>query len=354
MARDSAPAPATAAFEIAGETVGPGERKRVDVSISRLSNHTRMHLSLQVLNGRKPGPVMFVSGALHGDEIIGVEIIRRIFENVSPRRLSGVLILAPIVNAYGFLNLSRYLPDRRDLNRSFPGSPSGSLASQLANVFMTEVVSRCAYGIDLHSGAAHRQNLPQVRGRMDDAETRELATAFGAPVILNSGLRDGSLRQAAQEAGCSILLYEAGEALRFDESAIRVGVRGVLGVMQKLGMLASGGPARKASPPVMSISSHWLRAPIGGVLRSYRKLGEHVEAGDRIAIVSDPFGETEEYVTARSGGLIIGRAVLPVVNRGDALYHVAAVVDIEQAREHIDRISQEVDEDPLFDYSGIV
>ncbi|RMD60515.1 MAG: succinylglutamate desuccinylase, partial [Alphaproteobacteria bacterium] len=184
------------AFKIGGATIAPGARDTVDLPLSVLSNHTPMSLPVQVIHGRKPGPVMFVSACVHGDEIIGVEIIRRLLRLPALRRLRGTLLAIPIVNAFGFINHSRYLPDRRDLNRSFPGSANGSLAARLAHLFVKEVVTRCQYGIDLHSAAEHRTNLPQIRVSDREPETRALAEAFGAPVILHSQVRDGSLRDA--------------------------------------------------------------------------------------------------------------------------------------------------------------
>ena len=228
------------AFEIGDHKIAPGTRRTIDLPVSVLSDHTPVTMSVHVLHGSKPGPVMFVSAAVHGDEVIGVEIARRVLK--APQleiqeldKLKGTLMVIPIVNAFGFLNHSRYLPDRRDLNRSFPGSLRGSLAGRLAHLFMSEIVNRSDYGIDLHSAAIHRTNLPQIRVSPSRADTLALAKAFGAPVILTSKVRDGSLRQAAQLKGTDVLVFEAGEGLRFDEMAIRAGVSGVLReVIQRL------------------------------------------------------------------------------------------------------------------------
>jgi predicted deacylase len=222
---------------IAGETVRAGERRRIEVPLGRRVSGNEVSLPIEIVCGRKSGPSLFVSAAVHGDEIGGVEIIRRVLTHQGLRRLRGTLIAVPIVNLYGFVGLSRYLPDRRDLNRSFPGSPRGSLAARLADLFIREVVGNATHGIDLHTGAVHRSNLPQIRAGLDDVETAKLAMAFGVPVVLNANLRDGSLRQAVLERGVPMLLYEGGEALRFDESAIQAGTRGVLRVMRALAML---------------------------------------------------------------------------------------------------------------------
>lgn len=331
------------AFRISGAAIEPGERRRIDIPVSVLSNHTGMSLSVEVVHGKKPGPVMFVSGAIHGDEIIGVEIIRRLRRESALRNLAGTLLLVPIVNAFGFVALSRYLPDRRDLNRSFPGTPTGSLASQLAHLFMREIVAQSEYGIDLHSGAVHRANLPQIRAKLDDDRIRVLAASFGAPVVLNSQIRDGSLRQSAQDLGCSMLLYEAGEALRFDERAIRFGVRGILNVMREIGMLAAS-PAREKRGAVFSNATRWVRAPIGGVMRARRSLGDIVEQGDILGVVSDPFGDNDMEVRASVSGLVIGKTNIPVVNRGDALFHIAEPVDPLRAGVVIEGLQSELED----------
>lgn len=317
-----------------------------------------MALSVRVLHGRRPGPTLFVSAAVHGDEILGVEIIRRLIGLAQLKRIRGTLIAVPIVNAYGFLGRTRYMPDGRDLNRSFPGSPEGSLAAQLGHLFMTSVVARCDTGIDLHTAAAHRVNLPQIRADLSSERVLALALAFGAPVVVGSNLRDGSLRQAAQDVGVDVLLYEAGEALRFDELSVRAGVRGVVSVMRAMGMLPerpAGSATAKSKPkPTISRSSHWLRAPAGGLFRATRGIGTSVEADQVMGFVSDPFGESEAEVRARAPGIIIGRTNLPVVNQGDALFHVAKVGNIENAENRVGRIEESLESDPLFDDVEIV
>ncbi|GGY44818.1 deacylase [Parvularcula lutaonensis] len=341
-------------FVIHGEEIAPGRRRTIDIPLSRLADHTRMHLGVQVIHGKSSGPVLFVSGAIHGDEIIGVEIIRRLSEVKALSRLKGTLILVPIVNAYGFITHSRYLPDRRDLNRSFPGAEKGSLAAQLAHIFMKEVVSRSDFGIDLHSAAVHRDNFPQIRANLGNPEVLAMARAFGATIMLDSRLRDGSLRAEGQERGCDILLYEAGEALRFNETAIRIGVKGVLNVMRHKGMLPPSKGSKPAAEPIRTARSHWERAPIGGIMRAYRGLGDSVDADELLAVVSGPLGEDEMEVRARSKGVVIGRSNLPIVNRGDALFHIAETgrgTDVDATH---DAIEAAVEADPLFDGMEIV
>lgn len=341
-------------FKIGSASIAPGTRATVNLPVSMSSAHNPVTMPVHVIHGRRPGPTMFVSAAIHGDEIIGVEIVRRLLRTKNLDRMRGTLLAIPIVNALGFMNHSRYLPDRRDLNRCFPGSSKGALASRLAHLFMTEVVKRCDVGIDLHSAAIHRTNLPQIRVTPKKPEQMAMAKAFGAPVILTSKIRDGSLRHAADEEGTSVLLYEAGEGLRFDEFAVRAGVSGILRVMNHMDMISSKGVPRLKTASILSQSSHWLRAPAGGLLRTYRTIGEEVAAGDVVGTVADPFGQVETELTAIEGGLIIGRANLPVVNEGDALFHVAKHAQTLTAEDKIESLMDQMDGEPLFDEDEII
>ncbi|WP_121632576.1 succinylglutamate desuccinylase/aspartoacylase family protein [Tropicibacter alexandrii] len=341
-------------FEIGGEHVVAGTRRTVDLPVSVLSDHTPVTMSAHVIHGRKPGPVMFVSAAIHGDEVIGVEIVRRLLRTAPLSRLNGTLIAVPIVNTFGFLNQSRYLPDRRDLNRVFPGVAHGSLAARLADIFMTEVVRRCHVGIDLHSAAVGRENLPQIRLTPGNVRLRALGEAFGAPVTLMSKTRDGSLRLEADKAGVDVLLYEAGEGLRFDEFAARAGVAGVLRVMERLGMIAHRGVPKRRGAPVLCEKSTWARAPSGGLLRTLKASGDWVEAGAVLGVISDPFGEREAEVVAEEAGIVIGRTNLPVVNEGDALFHIAAPKTEAMAEAAAEGFDAHHEGAPLFDEDEII
>jgi uncharacterized protein len=312
-------------FAIGGVTVAAGTRETVNLEVSTLANATRMNLPVHVVHGNSTGPTMFLSGVVHGDEILGLEIVRRVLAEKALNTIKGTLLAVPIVNAFGFLNHSRYMPDRRDLNRSFPGSDQGSLASLLADLFFREIVKRCQYGVDLHTAALHRTNLPQIRISPGDKELARMAEAFAAPVILTSKLRDGSLRQCAMDEGIRVLLYEGGEALRFDESAIEAGVKGVLRVMKSIGMIDDAPSVPSHFSITHSSSSNWVRAPEGGILHSVRRVGDKVGLREPIAIITDPLGTVTVPVFSEDDGVIIGRTNLPIVNRGDALFHVARI-----------------------------
>ena len=297
-------------FKIGNCIVKPGEIQTLELHVGRLYTHTPITIPVRVLSGTRDGPRLFVCGAVHGDEINGVEIIRRLLAHKSLEKLRGTLVAVPVVNVHGFISHSRYLPDRRDLNRSFPGNENGSLTSRLARLFTQEIVDKCTHGIDLHTASGHRFNLPQIRARLDNEDTLRLAQTFGSPVILNSNVRDGSLRQSAVEGGKPFLLYEAGEALRFDEFSIRLGVAGILSVMRALGMLR-GKPYKSRFNSFIANSSTWVRASQSGIIRMDCSLGSHVTKGELLGKISDPMGESELEIVSPTEGVVISVLRLP-------------------------------------------
>ncbi|MCB1787162.1 MAG: succinylglutamate desuccinylase/aspartoacylase family protein [Chromatiaceae bacterium] len=332
-------ATARPAFQIGDKSISPGTRNTVNLPLPGLYTNDPVSMPAYVLHGRHDGPVIFVSAAVHGDEINGVEIIRRVLRVPQMRRLRGTLMAVPIVNVFGFHNRSRYLPDRRDLNRSFPGNESGSMAGRLGHVFMSEIVSRADFGIDLHTAAIHRDNLPQVRADINDPILEPLAKAFSAPVLLHSAPPSGSLRYAAAEIGVPVMVYEAGEALRFEELSIQIGLRGILNVLRQLSMLPET-KRRPSRPSAVLRSSSWQRAPQSGILRAQAKLGALVAKGETLGVVADPTGESEMPLTAPYDGVVIGRTNLPLVFEGEALFHVGRTRQTSLLEEHLDALHE--------------
>jgi predicted deacylase len=325
-----------APIEIAGVSIKPGSRQSIDIPLPSFYTHSSVNMPVHVVHGRKPGPVLLVTAAIHGDELTGVEVIRRLLMHKSIDRIRGTLIAIPVVNVYGFVSKSRYLPDRRDLNRSFPGSEKGSMASRLANVVMSQIVTHCTHIVDLHSAAVDRQNLPQIRAKISgEPEIEALARAFGVPVILDSNLLEGSFRSAAYSLGIPILVYEAGEALRFDEVSIRAGVRGVLNVMSSLGMRINRKEPR-FSATMIANTSRWIRAPQSGILRALVAIGGKVAKGDTLAFVNDPLGENAGVVLSPVDGIIIGKTNLPLVFEGEAIFNIASYESLDLVSGHID------------------
>lgn len=309
-------------FVIASQSIQPGKTGRVELPVTTLATGTAVTIPVVVINGKYPGPTLLVSAAIHGDELNGIEIVRQVMASTQARRLHGTLVAAPVVNVFGYLMRTRYLPDRRDLNRSFPGSPKGSLAGRIAHLFLNQVVAKCDFGIDFHTGSNDRVNMPQIRANLLDEQTAEIARAFGPPVIVQSRVRAQSLRATVAQRGMPMLVYEGGEAARFDAEPIRVGLEGTLRVMKHIGML-NGDPIEASAPPIESPGSSWVRTPRGGIWHCEREIGDYVAVGDSLGKVMDIYGAVRRRVKAHFGGLIIGKTNNPLVSRGDAVLHIA-------------------------------
>jgi predicted deacylase len=325
---------------IGDEKIKPGKSKIVFLPMPKLYDWTPISLPIHVINGLEDGPSLCLTAAIHGDEINGVEILRRFLKKKGIKNIKGSIIAIPIVNVYGFLYQERYLMDRRDLNRSFPGSSKGSLASILADILSKQILSQSTHAIDLHTGSNHRFNLPQIRANLDMPGIEELALAFNVPVILHSTFRDGSMREYANEQGIPFLVYEAGEALRFDELSIRTGINGILSVMKALQMIKPGKYRIKKCTPTISRNSYWLRAPTSGILRHIKKAGDRVTKGQVIAIIANPTSTEEYKLKSPLSGIIIGECMLPLVHSGQALFHIASFEKLNVVEEQLENLQE--------------
>ena len=307
-----------------GLTIRPGENVQTRLVISRLPSGTVIDIPVHVFRARQPGPTVLLLAGMHGDEVNGIETIRRLIRRDLLRPLRGSIIAVPILNIYGFLNFSREVPDGKDVNRSFPGNPRGSLASRVAHRFMREIMPLIDYGIDFHTGGAARSNTPQIRCLLhEDAETDALAAAFAAPFTLNAALRPGSLREAAMQEGRRIIVYETGESLRLDETGIELAMAGTFRLLHHLGMMAAAAPP--AHLGVVCMRSTWLRAKYAGIFRSHIRLGDYIGKGQQYGSIADPYGGTAVRLESPVAGYIIGLNHMPIVNQGDALAHVGRV-----------------------------
>lgn len=315
-------APDSGALSLGGASVPQGARTDLLLKVSESYTGDRTSIPVTVVNGERPGPVLFVTAAIHGDELNGIGIVRELLGRLEPAAISGAVICVPVVNVLGMQFHSRYMPDRRDLNRCFPGSPGGSTASRIAHTLMSEIVQKADAGIDLHTAANRRMNLPQVRTSLTDPRARALGLAFGAPFLIDASLRPGSLRDAAEKVGVPVLTYEGGQALRFEDEVIDVGVRGVLRVMAELGM--SQDPPPDGAPQVIDSSeTHWIRADHGGILDLHVAPGDHVQEQQPLWTVTGPFGRERSQNLSPYEGYVIGMTTLPLVNPGDAVVHIA-------------------------------
>jgi hypothetical protein len=307
-------------FELGGITVIPGERSDIRVKISELYTAVPVTVPLTVVNGAAPGPRLFVTAAIHGNEINGIEIVRRIRADVDPQLLRGTLLLVAIANPIAFMNLSRDLPDGRDLNRFFPGRDLGSMAAHIAAALFDKVIRRADYGIDLHTAAAGRTNLPHVRADMKFPQVRRLAAAFGCEVVFDMTGEKGMLRNAATRLGIPTIVYEAGEPLKFQLGPIEQGVTGIKNVMSELGMY----DFPRISPHFqVNVDDHkWIRAEKGGIMMLKIRPGDLVEKGDVIAINTKPFGAEVMRLKAPHAGLVVGTSTMPMVIPGSAVCHL--------------------------------
>ncbi len=325
---------------VAGVTIEPGERRDLAPLASESYTGDRATLPMAVINGAEDGARVFVTAAIHGDELNGIEVCRRLLDLLDPAALRGSIVVVPIVNVLGVQFGSRYLPDRRDLNRSFPGSHGGSMAARIARLVTEEVITGSDAGIDLHTAANHHTNVHQVR-IADDERALELAITFGAPFVMHAPLRAGSLRAVALDLGVPVLTFEGGQPLRFDEDVIDVALRGILRVLARLDMV-DGAPEPAATDPMVLEASRWLRAERGGVLELHVGAGDLVQAGQPLWTTTSPLGAERASVAAETEGYIIGATTLPLVQPGQALLHVALPGETIPSE---DDPTDEVDED---------
>ncbi len=312
------------AVRVGDVTIGAGLSRRADLPVAQLPTQNQVSIPVQVVNGVEPGPRLWVDAAIHGDEINGVEIVRELLANLDPQKLRGTVFAVPIVNVFGFVYESRYMPDRRDLNRSFPGSARGSLAARLAHLFVTEIVEQCTHGIDLHTGSNERINLPHVRADLNDEETRRCAEAFAAPVMMHSQGPSGSLRRAVRKLGKPILVFEGGEPRRFNADSVDVGLEGILRVMDSLGMREHT-PAELPYEPREADRKQWVRAKRAGILRLQKVTGDFVTKGECLGTIGDAFEAYSGQVRAPFDGLIISHVNNPLVHQGDAIVHLTGL-----------------------------
>ncbi len=307
--------------ELLGHDVAPGDKQRLFLDASESFAGGSVELPVLVARGRESGPTLCLVAGVHGDELNGIEVVRRTFENLRPSQLRGMVIAVPVANLHGFRRSSRYLPDRRDLNRFFPGDPAGSSASRIANAIFQGVVRHCGALIDFHTGSHLRANLPQIRADLRRPGLLDLARALGIGVVVHSGGTQGTLRRAAVDSGVAAVTYEAGEPLRFQSHEIRRGIEGTWSLMASLGMVRS----RPVANPMLSAvyyTSRWVRVDDGGIFLTDRKLGDPVKSEDLLGTVTDPVSNERSAIHAPVSGRIIGMAFPQVVIPGFAAFHI--------------------------------
>lgn len=306
-------------IKINGINVDLGEQKEISLRIARLPTHTTIDLPIYVNRGHEDGPVLLITAGLHGDELNGIEIARKLMADNLALPDRGTTIVMPVVNIYGFLQNTRALPDGKDLNRSFPGNKTGSLARRVAYALINEILPQVDFGLDFHTGGASRSNHPQVRSVLSDPVNLKLARAFAPPMIVNSKFIDKSYRKAAHRRGKHVIVYEAGESMRFDQFAISEGIDGTLRLMKHLEMIEN---APDPHDSIIIKNSRWVRSRYAGMFHTDVNLGQKVKKRQQLGRVTDPFGETEYKVKSTLDGYVIGLNHMPVMNAGDALMHI--------------------------------
>lgn len=307
-------------MHIAGHEIRPGEFKEIKINIAKLPSQTLIDTPMYISRGMEDGPVLALMAGMHGDEINGLEIVRRVLDGGLHQPKRGTLVCMPIINIYGFLNFSRDVPDGKDVNRSFPGSKNGSLASRVAYHVTHDVIPFIDYGVDFHTGGAMRTNYPQVRAVLNNEKNMALANAFHAPFTLDAPFRPSSLRKEASKKGKNIIVYEGGESLRFDQQAIEEGIAGTLRLMHHLKMIDWAPDPKEENRIIWS--STWVRAKHAGLFHANVQCGQLVHKGEWVGTITDPFGLFKEKVVAPEKAYIIGLNNIPVVNAGDALMHL--------------------------------
>lgn len=305
---------------IAGVSIPKGKNITVDIPIARLPSNTEIDLVAHVFRSKNPGPTLLVLGGIHGDEVNGIEIVKRaerskMFTNLK----AGTVIAVPLLNVYGFLNFSRGLPDGKDVNRSFPGTKNGSLASRVAFTLTKEILPHVDLGLDFHTGGAAVYNYPQARAFRDDPESIKLGEEFGMPLLIKGGLVSKSLRKTANTLGIPMIVFEGGESLRIDEFSIEEGLRGIKRVMVARGMQTG---KNKAVKNLLITSNNWIRASRAGLFKCLKVSGEKVMKGDLLGTITGPYGNFESKLKAKKDGIIYGHNNKPVINQGDALFHI--------------------------------
>jgi len=335
-------------FIFAANEIEPGTRKTILFPAPNINTQIKIDIPVHVFHGKQAGPKLFIISGIHGDELNSVEIIRRIHNYINVKKLSGTIITIPVANVYGVIMQSRYLPDGRDLNRSFPGAKKGTIATRLAHSIIQRIVVHCDYGIDLHTGAKGRINMPQLRVNLSTPGAKKLAQYFNTPVILDAKLRDGSLRQAASEMGVPLLVYEGGEALRFNELCIRAGVLGITNVLHHLNMLkVINKNINLKSHSVITNTSRWVRSPVSGLVQPIGNVfTRSVKKDDELAYVHDPFLINPSIkVTAPFDGIVVGQALKTIVTEGDPLFHIASFKKINGVRAYIEEYREAITKD---------
>ncbi|MEQ9262703.1 MAG: succinylglutamate desuccinylase/aspartoacylase family protein [Owenweeksia sp.] len=308
-------------IQIDNRPIHQGESCYLELNVARLPSGTQITMPVHVYRSEEPGPVILLSGGMHGDEVNGIEIVRRFLQKgITEKLLKGSIVAMPIINVYGFINFSRDVPDGKDVNRSFPGHEDGSLASMVAHTMTTKILPEVDFGIDFHTGGASRTNFPQIRYEEGDDLAKEIADAFDAPFTLNSSVIKGSFRETAKNMQKTVVVFEGGETLRIDPKTVDEGIKGIKRVLHHFGMLEKS--PKQLHTTRFFEESHWVRAEVSGLFRHRKESGKKVKEGQTIGYISSPTNDYSVKVKSPYSGYIIGHNNFPLIHKGDALFHI--------------------------------
>lgn len=317
----------TKEIEVLGHVISKGKGMQINLDIAKLHTRTKIEVPIIVERAKKPGPNLLITGGIHGNEVNGIEIVRQIISKKYNKPDAGMVICIPVVNIFGFLNQSRQFPDGRDLNRVFPGSSRGSLASRFAYHIIKEIAPLVDYCIDFHTGGDTRFNIPHIRVNEGDEKSLILAKKFATPFIIQTKSREKSFRETMVKLGKKVILFEGGKALSIDNSVTQQGVAGALKVMGHLGIRDFKEELQSFKntkvKPIMVTKSKWIRARYSGMFHPMVDLGAKINKSDIIGSITDPFGDFERKVKAGFSGYVICVNESPIVNQGDALFHLS-------------------------------
>lgn len=328
---------------ICNEAIQPGEKANLALQMPEQYSCAPLYMPIKVIHGKQAGPCLLIFATINGNEMNGLEVVNRLVNQIDPKDLKGTLIAVPVLNVYGLTHYPKVLPSGLNLNHCFPGQSTGNYGERIAHIFTEELIKKADYCIELQTGAVNHNILPQIYCNFENQKTKELAKAFQTPVITNVLLNGNTLRQTTESLNIPLIVYQAGEAMRFDENAINLGLEGSKNIMRTVGMLSDEKPVTEFNP-VFSQDEDWLIAHKGGIMHVHVELGQSISKGDILGTITDPFSsDLEEKIKATQDGIIVGINMTPIIHEGLSIFKVASFIDYDRAETAIESWGEQQD-----------